>query len=174
MRSIPRGQGSIAGKLHKAAEMQVDPALVSATSALMGALIGGGASLAAAIYTQRYQDRHQRVARETTKRETVYADFIMHGSKLLLNAYVNDGFTLNGDEQHLIGLANRMRLFAPPNVTNEAEAVISGIIEIALQPSVDLRKLTAAELTNDRDRDLLLPFSLACRADLDHIHRTAI
>ena len=98
----------------------------------------------------------------------------MHGSKLLLNAYVNDGFTLNGDEQHLIGLANRMRLFAPPNVTAQAEALIGGIIEIALQPSVDLRKLTAAELTKDRDRDLLLPFSLACRADLDRIHRSAI
>jgi hypothetical protein len=154
--------------------MLVEPALLSATSALVGAIMGGGASLAAAIYTQRYQDRLQRVARETTKRETVYADFIMHGSKLLLNSYVNEGFTLNGDEQQLIGLANRMRLFAPPNVIEEADAVIRGIIEIALQPSVDVRKLTAAELSNDRDRDLLLPFSLACRADLDQIHRTAI
>jgi hypothetical protein len=154
--------------------MSVDPALFSATSALVGALMGGSASLAAAIYTQRYQGRLQRVARETTKREMVYADFIMHGSKLLLHAYVNDGFTLGGDEQHLIGLANRMRLFVPQNVTEEAEAVIRGIVEIALQPSVDLRKLTAAELTKDRDRDLLLPFSLACRADLDRIHRSAI
>jgi hypothetical protein len=154
--------------------MYIDPPFLSATSALVGALMGGGTSLAAAIYTQRYQDRLQRVAREITKREAVYADFIMHGSKLLLNAYVNDGFTLNGDEQHLIGLANRMRLFAPPNVTAQAEAVIGGIIEIALQPSVDLRKLTAAELTKDRDRDLLLPFSQACRADLDRIHRSAI
>ena len=93
---------------------EIDPALLSATSALIGALIGGGASLTAAIYTQRYQDRPQRVARETTKRETVYADFIMNASKLLLNAYVHEGITLNGDEQHLIGLANRMRLFAPP------------------------------------------------------------
>jgi hypothetical protein len=40
------------------------------------ALMGGGASLIAAVYTQRRQDRLQRVAREITKRETVYADFI--------------------------------------------------------------------------------------------------
>src|SRR4029453_18398601 len=46
------------------AEMHIDPALLSATSALVGALIGDGASLAAAMYTQRYQDRLQRVARE--------------------------------------------------------------------------------------------------------------
>ena len=49
--------------------MNIDPALLSAISALVGAVIGGGASLTAAIYTQRYQDRLQRVARETTKRD---------------------------------------------------------------------------------------------------------
>jgi hypothetical protein len=37
--------------------MRIDPALLSAISALVGALMGGGASLIAAIYTQRYQDR---------------------------------------------------------------------------------------------------------------------
>jgi len=150
----------------------IDPAFLSATSALVGALIGGGASLAAAIYTQRYQDHLQRVVRETTKRELVYADFIMAASKLLLQAYVTDGFELKGDEQHLIGLANRMRLFAPPNVINEAERVIKGIVEISLQPSVDFRKLTAAELSRDREHDLVLPFSLACRADLDRVFRS--
>src|SRR5262245_39632461 len=57
--------------------MHIDPALLSAMSALVGALVGGTASLVAAIYTQRYQNRLQRVAREATKREQVYADFIM-------------------------------------------------------------------------------------------------
>ena len=154
--------------------MPIDPSLLSAIAALVGTIIGGGASLTTAIYTQRYQDRLQRVARETTKRETVYADFIMYASKLLLNSYMSEGFALKGDEQHLIGLANRMRLFAPPNIIEEAEQVIRGIVEVSLKPSVDLRKLTAAELTKDRDRDLLLPFSLACRADLDRIHRSAV
>ena len=96
--------------------MHIDPALLSAMSALVGALVGGTASLVAAVYTQRYQNRLQRVAREATKREQVYADFIMSSSKLLLNAYVQDGITLTGDSQHLVGLLNRMRLFAPPNV----------------------------------------------------------
>jgi hypothetical protein len=151
--------------------MHIDPALLSALSALVGALMGGTASLIAAIYTQRYQDRLQRVAREATKREQVYADFIMSASKLLLNAYVHDGITLTGDEQHLAGLLNRMRLFAPPNVINEAEAVIRGLIEISLKPGVDFRKV-AAELSKNQQPDLLLPFSLACRADLDNVYRT--
>ena len=54
------------------AKMQIDPPILSAVSALIGALIGGSTSLAAAIYTQRYQNRLQRVTRELTKRESVY------------------------------------------------------------------------------------------------------
>ena len=152
--------------------MHIDPAFLSAISALVGALMGGGASLTAAIYTQRYQDRLQRIARETAKREAVYADFIMNASKLLLDAYVHDGITLSGDEQHLVGLANRMRLFAPPNIIEEAEGVIGKLIEISLEPSMDLRKLAMSELAKNAESDLLLPFSLACRADLDRLYKT--
>ena len=83
----------------------------------------------------------------------------MNASKLLLNAFVHDGITLNGDEHHVIGLANRMRLFAPPNIIEEAEVVIRGLIEISLKPSLDLRKLAIAELSKNPDSDLLLSFS---------------
>jgi hypothetical protein len=93
---------------------------------------------------------------------------------LLLDAYVHDGINLNGDGQHLIGLANRMRLFAPPNVIDRAEAVIKGLVEISLKPSMDLRKLAIEEASKKPDADLLLPFSLACRADLDSVHRTVL
>ena len=93
-----------------------------------------------------------RIGRETTKREVVYADFIMSASKLLLKAHLSGGLTLGGDEQYLIGLANRMRLFAPPNVVGEAEAVIRGVIKISLEPSLDLRKLTMADLSKIQTR----------------------
>src|SRR5918911_232780 len=116
--------------------MHIDPPLLSAIAALVGALMGGGASLVAAIYTQRYQNRLQRIARETTRRETVYADFIMSASKLLLKAQVRDEITLGGDEQQLVALTDRMRLFAPPHVIAEAETVIRALIETSLKPSV--------------------------------------
>jgi HAMP domain-containing protein len=45
--------------------MYIDPALLSPVSALRGALIEGSTSLAAAVYTQRHQDRLQRVASES-------------------------------------------------------------------------------------------------------------
>jgi hypothetical protein len=152
--------------------MHIDPALLSSLSALLGALIGGAASLLAAIYTQRGHDRIQRVANELTKRETVYADFVMNASKLLLDAYTHDEITLGGDEQRLVGLINRMRLFAPQDVVGGAEAVMKAIVEISLKPSVELRQLATQALTKTPEPDPFLKFSLTCRADLDKVRRT--
>jgi hypothetical protein len=152
--------------------MSIDPAILSPASALVGALIGGGTSLLAAIYTQRCQDRLQRVASEVSKRETVYADFVIHASNFLLNAYTHDEIVLSGDEQHLIALINRMRFFATPEVVGAAEAVLRAIAEIALKPRVELGQLAKAVLSKSLDPDPLLSFSLVCRADLANVHRT--
>jgi hypothetical protein len=154
--------------------MYIDPALLGPVSALMGALIGGSTSLVAAVYTQRHQDRLQRVASEIAKRETVYADFVMSASNLLLNAYTRDEIALSGDEQRLIGLINRMRLFAPTDVVDGAEAVLRTIVEIMLKPSIELRQLAKEALSKSLDPDPLLAFSSLCRADLDNVHRTVV
>jgi hypothetical protein len=140
----------------------------------MGALIGGSTSLVAAVYTQRHQDRLQRVASEVAKRETVYADFVMSASNLLLNAYTHDEIALSGDEQRMIGLINRMRLFAPTEVVDGAEAVLRAIVEILLKPSIELRQLAKEALSKSLDPDPLLAFSSICRADLDNVHRTVV
>jgi hypothetical protein len=151
--------------------MAIDPAIISSTSALLGALAGGGASLAAAVYTQRYQDRLQRIARESTKRETIYAEFIMTASTALVNAYVEDGLTFGQDKQELLGVLQRMRLFAPPAVVAEADEVLRAIVDIALQPGVDFRGLTAADLAERRASNVLEAFSTVCRSDLDNLHQ---
>jgi hypothetical protein len=154
--------------------MHIDLALLSPVLALLGALIGGGTTVIAAVYTQRYQDRLQRVAAEVTKRETVYADFVMDASHLLLNAYIRDDIVLTGQEQRLVGLIHRMRFFAPANVVATAEAVLRSIVEIALKPSVELRQLAKEALSKSPDPDPLLAFSIVCRADLDNVHRTML
>ena len=138
-----------------------------------GALVGGSASLFGAIYSQRCQGRVQRVASEIAKRETVYADFVMSASNLLLNAYTHDEdeIALSGDEQRLIGLINRMRLFAPPDVVEGAEAVLRTIVEIMLKPRIELRQLAKQALSKSIE-DPLLAFSSICRADLDNLPRT--
>jgi hypothetical protein len=151
--------------------VHIDPTLLSSVSALLGALVGGATSLVAAIYTQRCQDRLQRIAGEVAKRESVYADFMMSASNLLLNAYTHDEITLGGDEQHLVGLINRIRLFAPMDVVDAAEAVLKAIVAISLKPSVKLRQLATEALSKGLDPDPLMAFSSICRADLDNVGR---
>lgn len=154
--------------------MHIDPALLSPISAILGAIVGGGTSLLAAVYTQRCQDRLQRIAREVDKREAVYADFVMHASNLLLTAYTQDEIVLGADEPRLVGLINRMRLFAPPEVVDGAEKVLKALVEISLKPSIELRQLARNALARGLDPDPLLAFSSTCRADLDNVRRTAI
>ena len=154
--------------------MAIDPALAGPVSLFLGAIVGGGASLFGAIYTQRRRDRIERIASEVAKRESVYADFVMSASNLVLKAYTHDEIVLNGDEQRVIGLMNRMRLFAPPDVVAAAEAVLRAIVEISLKPSVELRQLAKEALSKSLDPDPLLAFSLACSTDLDNVRRTAV
>src|ERR1700746_892187 len=87
--------------------MPFEPALLGPVCLFLGALVGGSASLLGVIYAQRCQGRLQRVASEIAKRETVYADFVMSASNLLLNAYTCDEIALGGDEQRLIGCPTR-------------------------------------------------------------------
>ena len=153
--------------------MVIDPTLLGPISLFFGAVLGGGASLLGAIHTQRSQHRIQRAASEVAKREKVYADFVMSASNLLLNAYTRDEIGLGGEEQHLIGLINRMRLFAPAAVVDEADAVLRAIIEVLLKPSIELRQLARQALDKSLDPDPLLSFSEICRADLDRVRRSA-
>jgi hypothetical protein len=149
-----------------------DSTLITQFSGLIGALIGGAASLLAAIYTQRNQHRLQRVADEVAKRESVYSDFVMHASNLLLTAYTQDEIILTGDQQRLLGLVNRMRFFAPRTIVDAAEAVIRTIMAIALKPGVELRQLAMEAVASTFDLDPLRSFSEMCRADLDNVRRT--
>ncbi|HWX89663.1 MAG TPA: hypothetical protein VNY75_05115 [Rhizomicrobium sp.] len=148
--------------------MNIDFAVLTPAAAL----IGGGASLIAAVYTQRTQQRLQRVTAEIARRETVYAEFVMSASHLLLNAHILDDIALNGDEQRLIGLMNRMRLFAPEKVLVCADAVLKTILNTYLKPKIELRQLAIDALAEGSRLDPLLPFSLVCRDDLDHVRKS--
>ena len=98
----------------------------------------------------------------------------MSASNLLLSAYTRDEISLGGEEQRLIGLINRMRLFAATDVVSGAEAVLRAIVEILLKPSIELRQLAKEALSKSLDPDPLLAFSSICRADLDNVHRTTV
>ena len=66
-----------------------------------------------------------------------------------------------------------MRLFAPPDVVEGAEAALRSIVGIMLKPRIELRHLAKQALSNSIE-DPLLAFSSICRADLDSLHRTVV
>ena len=153
--------------------MPVNPTLLSLLSALLGALVGGGASMMTALYVRRCQERLHRAACEVAKREMVYADFVTSASHLLFDADAKQEIASSSSEQRLIGLINRMRLFAPLNVVRGAEGVLRATVEITPQPSVRFHRLAKQTLFARREPDPLLTFSAICRADLEAVRRTA-
>jgi hypothetical protein len=81
---------------------------------------------------------------------------------------------MGADEQRLFGLANRLRLFAPAKVIEEAEKLVRRIIEVSLKPRVDLRAAAGEALAAGENplQNLLLPLSRACQEDLHSLERT--
>ena len=98
----------------------------------------------------------------------------MSAANLLLKAYTSDELELSAEEPRLIGLVNRMRIFAPPEVVGSAEAVLTSIVQISLEPGRQLRELAKEALTRSLDPDPLLAFSLVCRADLENVRHTTV
>jgi hypothetical protein len=62
----------------------------------------------------------------------------------------------------MVGLINPMRLFAPTEVVDGAEAVVRPIVEILLKPSIEVRQLAKEALSKHLDPDPIGK-SRACR-----------
>ena len=84
-----------------------------------------------------------------------------------MQARLND-FAMNEDSEQLVVLVNRIRLFAPAAVVDEADVVVKSIIQSALDPSIDARQLAVRALAEDEAYPLL-DFSNACRRDLERV-----
>jgi hypothetical protein len=65
----------------------MDPAILSATAALVGSLVGGVSTFAAYWLTQRVQLRAQSLMKRHAERETLYAEFIVEASKRFADAW---------------------------------------------------------------------------------------
>jgi hypothetical protein len=142
----------------------MDPAYISALSALAGSLIGGLTSLAGSWVSQNAQARTQQVLGDWTRRQELYKAFIEEASKLYGDALVSN----NAEISKFIPLSvilNRMRVQSSASVVQEAEAVIEKLAETYLEPNQTLR-----ELRGHHDKiDILRQFSDACRQDLNRL-----
>jgi hypothetical protein len=149
----------------------MDPALLSASAAVVGSLTGGSASIATAWLTQRTQGRRQAVQAEARKLEVLYSDFITECSKLALDALDH---SLDRPETLLqaYSLVNRIRLNSSDAVLHEAEAAIQEILATYRSPNLPIEKFR--EMSMDKAHDPLKSFSEACRDELKSLQKYGI
>jgi hypothetical protein len=141
----------------------MDPAILTASAAVLGSLAGGAASLATAWLNQKKQAKRESVQVETRKREQLYADFLTECSKLALDALDH---TLDRPETLLLvyTLVNRIRLTSSDAVLHAGEAAIQEVLARYRAPNIPIETLRDMPLAEIHDP--LKAFSEACRYEL--------
>jgi hypothetical protein len=145
----------------------MDTAIVSATAAVFGSLVGGSATVATAWVTQKTLSRRELIGAEIRQRETLYGEFIRECSKLVMDSFER---TLDTPETLLSAyeLVNRIRLSASDAVLAEAEHVLRQITEQYFSPNLSVEELRA--LVRSGVADPLKSFGEACRVELKSMH----
>lgn len=142
----------------------MDPAILSAASALTGSLIGGVSTLTASWLTQRRQFRAQALVHEAVKRETLYAEFIIEASKRFTEAWSRQAET----PEVVAGLYSaleRMRLTSSPEVIRVAEEMVRRVLEAYAEGNKTFDELR--EFVRKEDEfDPLRDFAEVCRIEL--------
>lgn len=141
----------------------MNPAYISAISALAGAVIGGLTSFLTSWSIQRAQLRHAHREAETAKLEALYSDFIIEAARIFGDALNRQA----GNITDIIGLytmTGRLRLLSSQAVVDAAVRVEHKIMEAYSGPNFSLSEVRAQ--ASKGELNLLGEFSDACRKDL--------
>jgi hypothetical protein len=141
----------------------MDAPTITVFSGLVGSLIGGSATVAAAWVTQRTLNRRELIRVEIGKRETLYGEFIAECSRLLVDALTH---TLENPETLLpcYALLNRIRLSASQAVLDEAERLLRRITDQYFSKNLSLERVRDMVVSDQSDP--LHAFGEACRSEL--------
>jgi hypothetical protein len=148
----------------------LNPAYISALSALAGAAIGGLTSFATSWLTQRAQLRHAHREAEKAKLEALYSDFIAEATRLFGDALTRQGGNIT-DVIGLYAMVGRMRLVSARTVIDAAVQVEDTIIQTYQGPNRSLDEIL--DYAHQGGLDFLTEFGEACRKDLA-AHATAV
>ena len=141
----------------------MEPALVSAMSAVLGSLVGASGTIATAWMTQQTGNRREQTRAELHKREILYGEFISECSRLAIDSLAH-GIEQPEKIWSAYALLNRIRLSASEPVLAQAEAVLKRIAEQYFSPNVSLEEFRTIALL--READPIKSFGEACRAEL--------
>ena len=141
----------------------MNPALLSAVSALAGSMIGAIASIATGWLTQYYQVRAQRKSQDIARREHLFSEFISLASKLFA-----DSLTHNlSDPSTLVPLyAVKAQIYIcarKKETIDRAEEALKVIVDTYYEPNKDFRSRESVE---SMPTDFLQAFTIACRQEL--------
>jgi hypothetical protein len=150
----------------------MDSGITSALAAVMGASVGGLASLASTWIGERNRNRRDLVQGEIVRRESTYSDFIEKASQLYAASATH---RIDDDEGEVVGLvslyalSSRIRLFASDPVILEAEKVVERMIKRYGDEKISAEQLRTSALENKKDP--LKDFSISCRRELQDLQR---
>ena len=139
-------------------------AFLSAVSALTGSVVGGLTSAITSWLSVRSQDRAGRLAREMSRRDELYKDFIVAASKTY-------GDALMSNEPHLqelvilYAMISRMRVLSSPQTIASAQMIVEATIDTYFAPNKTIRELHEL-IQSGTGIDPLKNFSEAAREEL--------
>ena len=134
----------------------MDPAYISALSALAGATIGSLASFSTSWVTQRTQILHAQREAERAKLEALYSEFIIEFARLL-----GDALSRRHGRPLRPGRAHVARLL--PAVIAAADQITHGIVTTYQGPNITLHEMH--EYVREGRMNYLVQFGEAARAD---------
>jgi hypothetical protein len=144
----------------------MDPTVVSALAGLVGAIIGGSASVLASWVIQRGQVISESRNRAVGQREELYEKFIESAAQCYADALQHD----KPEIPLLVALyanIDLMQIHSTDAVIVEAEAVRAEILGTYLDQNLGISELR--EMMRDGSIGLLRKFSITCRKELQSL-----
>jgi hypothetical protein len=141
----------------------MNPAVLSAVSALTGSMIGAIASIGTTWLAQFFQDRTQRRSQEIARRERLFSEFIGLASKLFADALTH-GLSDPSTLVPLYAVKAQIYIHAREKDTiDRAEEALKFIVDTYYEPNKDFSSREAVE---SMPPDFLQAFTIACRQEL--------
>ncbi len=144
----------------------IDTALITATAAAVGSVLGAAASIVTTWITQRTQSARAHLEWKLRERESLYKEFVAEASRLAIDALMH---SMERPEQimALYGILSRIRLMSDEEVVLQGEACCRRIIQLYERPNLTTDQFRAVVVNNGIDElDPLKAFSNACRNEL--------
>lgn len=150
----------------------MDSGITSALAAIMGALVGGLASLASTWIGERSRHKRDLLRAEIVRRQRAYAEFIKKASEMYAASATH---RIEDDDEEIAGMvslyaqSSRIRLFASDDVIAVSERVVENVIERFGQENISVEELRL--ITLEKRADPLREFGIACRRELQDLQK---